>query len=569
VTTPSAARDLADAPARARLDARHDRSILDRASTPRWLLATAALVFVAHLAVVAWGPYGPHRDALLYYAMGEHLRLFAMDFPPFIAIVARVFTVLGNIELLTHVPIAGAHAALVVFAAAFARRADGGGSAQAIAAVAIATAPVFMRAGSLFQPVVFDQLWWTAALWLLAAIGSSNSSVPSNGAHAATGGDDDAYGRVRRRWLLLGTVLGLGLLTKFTALVLGAGILVAILVTPLRDWLRTRWPWLAALVALVIGSPALIGQVVLGWPFLGQFRDLATAQLAHVSPVSFIAEQALMVGPVVVLAVAAAVATAVGRSGSDTGLRAVVWAAAAAFVLVLLASGKPYYVAPIWPALLGIAIGRTDAWLSRRAARDDGAIRRRRRLQRGAVLGMMWVLVAGWGALTLPLGLPFLPPAPMARYAAWLGAGTVTNRGERIALPQDFADMLGWEELAAATQAVWDALPVEDRDRAVIMATNYGRAGAIDWFAGDALPPVIAPVGSYWFWGPGELPGAVVVVVGAEAADLEGTWFGSAVEVARVLRPWGVPEEQHVPIVVARDPPGSLQEVWPQFRGRN
>jgi 4-amino-4-deoxy-L-arabinose transferase-like glycosyltransferase len=529
------------------------RAVPDRVGTPRWLVALAALVIVAHLAVVAWGPYGPHRDALLYYAMGEHLRLFAMDFPPFIALVARAFTVFGNIELLTHVPVAGAHAALVVFAAAFAQRAGGGGSAQAIAAVAIATAPVFMRAGSLFQPVVFDQLWWTAALWLLAGIGSGTHAASDAIADATNDSDDVAYFRARRRWLLLGTVLGLGLLTKFTVFVLGAGILVALLVTPLRAWLRTRWPWLAAIVALVVGSPSLIGQVVLGWPFLGQFRDLATAQLAHVSPVSFIAEQALMVGPVVVLA--AAVAIAVAWRGGDSGLRAVVCAAAAAFVLMLLASGKPYYIAPIWPALLGIAIGRTDAWLGRRALRDDVARRRRTRLERVATLGTLWVIVAGWGAITLPLGLPFLPPEPMSRYAAWLGAGTVTNVGERIALPQDFADMLGWEELAAATQAVWDALPAEDRARAVIMATNYGRAGAIDWFAGDALPPVIAPVGSYWFRGPGELPGAVVIVVGAEAAELEGTWFGSAVEALRVLRPWGVPEEQDVPIVVARDPP--------------
>src|SRR5512138_1481341 len=77
-------------------------------SATRAPIVIAAITFIAHLAVVAFGPYGPHRDALLYYAMGEHLRLFAMDFPPFIAIVARVFATFGNIELITHIPIAAA-----------------------------------------------------------------------------------------------------------------------------------------------------------------------------------------------------------------------------------------------------------------------------------------------------------------------------------------------------------------------------------------------------------------------------------------------------------------------------
>src|SRR5690606_4448494 len=223
--------------------------------------------------------------ALLYYAMGDHLRLFAMDFPPFIAIIARLFTAFGKIELVTHVPIAAAHGALILLAAAFARRSGGRAGARALAALCIATAPIVLRAGSLFQPVIFDQLWWTLALWVLAAI-------PLNG---------DS----RNRWLTLGAVLGLGLLTKFTILVLGAAIFAALLATGQRRTLRTPWPWLDGALALAVGSPSIIGQFVLGWPFLTQFQDLAAVQLVHVSPVAFVGEQFLMVGPVLLLVLAA------------------------------------------------------------------------------------------------------------------------------------------------------------------------------------------------------------------------------------------------------------------------
>lgn len=540
-------------------ESRSDRSDAEwqRAGAPRtvWVKALAVAVFLVHMAVTAWGPYGPHRDALLYYAMGEHLRLFAMDFPPFIALVARAMRAMGGeSELLTHLPIAGAHAAIILLAGAFARRAGGGRGSQALAALAVATGPVFMRAGSLFQPVVFDQLWWTASLWVMAGLGIGSA------------------GASPRRWLWLGAFLGLGLLTKFTILVLGAGILMAVVATPLRRQLLRPWPWLAAATAVTIGAPSLVGQAALGWPFFGQLEDLTAVQLSRLTPASFVLEQLLLAGPIVVAAGVVALVTLVR---GDPGLRAVAWAAVASFVLMMLAGGKAYYIAPIWPALLGIGVGRTDAWIRNRREPGWTAEQRRRgrpRRAEGAVVrALLWVAVVGFGVVGLPMGLPFLKPEPMARYAVALGVtqAVTTNAGERLELPQDYADMLGWEELAAAVEAAWRGLPPEERNRAAILATNYGRAGAIDWFASDDLPNVISPVGSYWFWGPGERPGDVVVVVGLEARDLAGPLFRSAVEITRVRRPWGVPEERDVPIVVARGPIRTLQEVWPEFRGMN
>src|SRR5690606_33717869 len=192
-----------------------------------------------------------------------------------------------------------AHGALIVFTAMFARRSGGGRGVQALAALCIATAPVFLRTGSLFQPVVFDQLWWTSALWVFALIPESPDS--------------------RRRWLALGVVLGLGLLTKFTILVLGAAILLALLGTRERRVLATPWPWAAGAVALLVGSPSIIGQAVLGWPFLQQYRDLAGVQLVHVSPASFIGEQFLMTGPILLMAGAAALGMLWSRGGHTLG----------------------------------------------------------------------------------------------------------------------------------------------------------------------------------------------------------------------------------------------------------
>ncbi len=529
-----------------------------------WPLALAGAVVLTHLLVAGLGPYGLHRDALLYLAMGEHLHLLRMDFPPFIALVANAERVLGDSLVVIHLGTALAHGGLVVLAAAFARRTGGGPLAQLMAAFVVATAPVYMRSGALFQPVVFDQLWWTLALYALARI--HEGPVRASGKRHRGESRLAALHLPRSdggRWVLLGVVLGLGLLTKFTILVLGAAILVGLLATPLRRWLTTPWPWAAAALAFVIGAPSITGQALLDWPFFNQFSDLQEAQLSRVSPWSFTLEQLLMVGPAVLIAVGGAVSVLVRRR--DEGLQAVVWTTVAAFVIMLLAGGKAYYIAPIWPALLGIGMAELERWTRRSAGT---------RWPRGAapmVWGLTGLVVVVFGVGSLPMGLPFLPPEPMARYAARLGmtAAVTTNTGERLPLPQDYADMLGWEALADSVAHVYRSLPAEDREAAVILATNYGRAGAIDFYAGDEIPHAVAPVGSYWFWGPGDRPGQVTVVVGAEPEDLLGRYFEEATLAARVRNPWGVPEEQSVGIVVARNPIRPLQDVWPEWRGVN
>jgi hypothetical protein len=129
--------------------------------------------------------------------------------------------------------------------------------------------------------------------------------------------------------------------------------------------------------------------------------------------------------------------------------------------------------------------------------------------------------------------------------------------------------MLGWREQVEAVVREYHALPPDDRARAMILARNYGEAGAIDFFGpAFGLPRAVATAGSYWFFGPGELPGDVAVGPGLEPDDLA-PFFGEVAVVERVRNPWGVPEQQDNPVVVARGPSRSIQDVWPELAGRN
>jgi hypothetical protein len=498
------------------------------------VLLQAAIKLGLHVAVNARSPYGVHRDELLYLAMGRHLRLWGMDFPPAIAIVAEVSrTLLGESLVALRLLPAVFGAAVVVLAGLIARELGGGRVAQGLAAFCVLTSPLFLRSANLLQPVVIDQLIWTALLYTFVRI---------------------CRGHGPGEWILLGLLTGLGLLTKFTIAFVALGILAAALLSPLRAARLTWWPWLGLAAALLVGAPSVVGQIRLGLPVVSQMADLHASQLERIGPLDFLAGQ-LLWGPAVLLAGAGLVG--LFRAAPLRPFRPVGWSIVVAFALLMVGQGKAYYAGPLYPTLFaagGVLLERATHGLR-------GEI-----IQAGAV-----AVLFAFFLVVFPLGVPVLPPLEMAAYARALGvtAAVRTNTGEVGALPQDFADMLGWKEQAEAVAGVYRRLSPSQRAQAVLVAQNYGEAGALDFY-GPALglPPAVSPAGSYWFFGPGELPGHVVITLGVTAEGLR-QYYDSVHTVAHVGHPWAVDEERRVPINIGTGARSTLQRVWPTLAGRN
>jgi len=497
-----------------------------------WVIAAAVVAVLAlHVVTALITPYGLQRDEFLYLAMGAHLHLWRMDFPPAMALLAQLMraTVGVSVVALRLVPALFA-ALLVVFAALFARELGGGRFAQGLAALAIIASLAFLRSGSLFQPVVLDQAAWTLALFALVKLARTADA---------------------RWWLAVGVAGGAGLLIKFSIGIIGVGICLALIVLPDRRWLKTRWPYLALLLAVAIGSPSIVGQIRTGWPAVLYTRELSTQQLSHVTVAGFLADQGQMLGPAIVLALAG-----LWELLRQRPFRMVGMACLGALAILLALHGKSYYLLPVYPALVGAG----SAWAGRVSAERVDRYRRAR-IAGGAVPA---VLMVAYGIITLPFGLPVLAPEAMARYASRGSADMVTtNTDQVLLLPQDYADMLHWPDRVAAVARVYDSLPPALRQRAVIAATNYGEAGAIDYYGpGMGLPNAVCACGTYWFFGPGALPGDVLVTIGVDSSDLRR--FYRVVQPAGELRDrWAVPEEQDVHLYVARGPVMSLQRLWP------
>src|SRR5574340_396062 len=121
-----------------------------RLSRPLWVIVAAV---AAALALHVWAalitPYGLQRDEFLYLAMGAHLHLWRMDFPPAMALLAQLMraTVGVGVAALRIVP-ALFSATLVAFAALVAREFGGRWFAQGVAALAIIASPAFLRSGA-------------------------------------------------------------------------------------------------------------------------------------------------------------------------------------------------------------------------------------------------------------------------------------------------------------------------------------------------------------------------------------------------------------------------------------
>ena len=60
--------------------------------------------------------------------------------------------------------------------------------------------------------------------------------------------------------------------------------------------------------------------------------------------------------------------------------------------------------------------------------------------------------------------------------------------GKDYLLPQDFADMLGWKELAQKVDSIYLRLP--NKNNTLILCDNYGQAGAINYYTSQEIQAV-------------------------------------------------------------------------------
>lgn len=446
--------------------------------------AVSAPVLLVHLLLA--GRYDLFRDELYFIVCGLHPAFGYADQPPLVPLAAAGLYELGGSAWWVRLPAAIASAALVFGAVRFVRLLGGGTLAAIIAALACAIAPVLMGLTAILSTSSFDPLAFTLIALLLV--------------RALRNGDDRAL-------LLAGVVAGIILQVKYSLVLWAAGVTIGILLTPERRLLRRPALWAGLGIAAVIAAPSLVWQALNGFPFL-ELSAAAEGKNAHTPLLSFIANQAFILNPLLApLWLAGLVAPFVVRRLAD--LRFLSIAYLVTFAIVRLGHGKDYYLAACYPALFVIGAVALAPLL---------AVGWRRRA------GGTWLAVAAaFSAIAAPIALPILSPQALEAYMA--RTGLAPQQQEKsfagTALPQIFADQLGWRDFAAQFDRAWTAIPEAGRRQTGILVDNYGEAAALDLY-GLNLPPVLTGHNQYWLWGlRGQNPRDLLILTGnpAELAD--------------------------------------------------
>jgi hypothetical protein len=497
----------------------------------------SAVYFLAHMATAT--RYGYFRDALYFLACSEHLAWGYVDQPPlivFMAWVARHTLRLSLPALLLWPALAGA--ARIVLTAAFARELGANKFGIALAAALAATPAVWYANDHQFAMNAFEPLFWIGCAFAMVRMIHTNNP---------------------KWWIVFGASAGLGLENKYSIAAFAFFLLAGLLLTPQRKFLFSPWILAGGFTALLFFLPNLLWNIQHHWPFLELMRNIrASGRDVVLSPGAFLWQQILMMTPATMPFWLGGLYFYFSAEGKK--FRAFGWAFIFTIGFFMLAHGKNYYSAPVYPVVLGAGAVAAEKLLS------TEHFKARLRMQmtlRVAVFAWLFIGIA----LLLPVVLPVLPIETYIRYQAHLPFGVPKSEHNQDAtiLPQHYADEFGWEEMVARVATLYHSLSPEEQSKTAIFASNYGEAGAIDFFGSRyGLPKAICTHQNYFLWGPRDYTGEIVIRIGTKPEDARD--YYESVSVATTLdNPYSMPYERK-PILLCRHRKKNLQGDWPDIK---
>lgn len=472
--------------------------------------------------------YGFFRDELYFIVCGRHPALGYVDQPPLTPFLAALSQSFGRSLFLLRLIPALCAGVTVYVSCLFADELGAGIFGELLTALVVTLAPVLVANSMRLTPDMIEiALWALAALLVLRIVKGASPKL----------------------WLAVGAVIGVAAWSKYSVAFFAVAIILALLCTPQRRVLASRWFAAGCALAVAVILPDLVWQVAHHFPMLQVLRNDSGEFIVHGPP--FLLQQVLIMNPLLSIVWIIGL-VALARSEQTRWL-----AYAYAFVIVMMMclDAKNYYPAAIYPYLVAAGAVAIESWTrARRAPR--------------------FAIAAGVLAVSLP-AVPFvLPVLPLSSYIAYQNA---VGRALHVdfGLPDDhrrtvpiqyYADMLGWPQLVAKVAEVYESLPPGQRANTAIYASNFGEASAIDVY-GEAfgLPHAISGNNNFWLWGPQRYSGATVIEVNADPAKAR-RLFASVRLAAVFTDPHAMSYENDVPILVCSGIREPLARLWPRLR---
>jgi hypothetical protein len=470
--------------------------------------------------VATSGRYGYHRDEMYFIVAGGHPALGYPDQPPLVPLLSWLMNELapGSLTVL-RLPSALAAAGITVVAALVAREVGGDRRAQLVAAVCNSVAGFMLATGHIVSTTTYDGLATTLVCWLLVRAVMSRRGPPL---------------------LAAGAVVGVGCEAKAqVAFVAFMALLVLAAVGP-RWPFRSSWLLAGAVAAAVLAAPYLFWQATHGWPQLTVAGNVGGS--AEGGRTGFVPFQLVMVSPLLVPVWVAGL-LAPWRRPVLRPVRFIPLTWLVVGLAYLAGDGKAYYLASLYPALLGIGALPVAEWTRRR----------RSRLR----LGLLGTAVALSAVINAFIALPLTPVGQLQGSAA-------------MALNPDQGETVGWPRFIGTVAHAWRSLPPATRRHTVIFTSNYGEAGAVDLLGrSHGLPAAYSGHNGFSEWARPPERATRAIVIGYSGPRDAAPQFTSCRALATIDDGVGLDnDEQGLPVLLCR-PASSWARLWPQLRHLN
>lgn len=408
--------------------------------------------------------YDLHRDEYLHIDLGNHLAWGYTSVPPLTGWISFIIIALGKSVFWVKFFPALFGALTMVVTWKIIEELQGGLFAWILGMVGVLFS-VFIRINTLYQPNSLDFLFWTIMFFTILKYIKSEDP----------------------KWLYITAVtFAFGFLNKYNIAFLLLGLLPALLITNQRKIFLNRHFYFSILLALLLISPNLFWQYQNNFPVYHHLKTLAETQLINFDRLGFLKDQLLFfTGSIAVL-----IAAFISFFSYKPFKKYIVflWVYLFTIAIFIYFQAKGYYSIGLYPVLLAFG-----------AVYLEYLLKSGWKKYLGVALIIMPILVI-YGSYRFLL--PVLSPEEIEQNAdAFKELGlTRWEDGKTYLLPQDFADMIGWQELAAIVDSAF--LDISAKEQTLIHCDNYGQAGAINFYSKQKNAEAFSLNADYIYWYP-------------------------------------------------------------------
>ena len=406
--------------------------------------------------------YELHRDEFLHLDLGKHLAWGYTTVPPVTGLISYIIQLLGNSVFWVKFFPALFGALLIWVVWKIVEELNGGIFALILASLSVLFS-AFVRINILYQPNSLDFLCWTLLFYTLLKY----------------------FKTTQNRWLYItAVVFAVGFLNKYNIGFLMLGLAPALLLSRQRVIFKNKHLWFAVILTLLLILPNIIWQIRNGLPVVHHMETLANTQLINVKRTDFWVSQLYFFPGALLVILLAFISFFTFRPYKE--YRVFFYTFLFTMAVFTYLKAKNYYALGLYPVFIAFGSAYFEKLLSREWLRYL-------RIPVALIPVLIFFPVS---KIMLPV---YSPEQIRAKKELFDKFGI--NRwedGKNHNLPQDYADMLGWKELAHLVDSTFTL--IDDKDHTIIHCDNYGEAGAINFYSKQPYTEAVSMNADYIHW---------------------------------------------------------------------